>query len=302
MVDTDNDRRIKLLKGQSVDSNKRYWHTLIGYNYRVKNLRRVNERMKTMQAIYRYREMIFSLVRRELRGRYKASFLGFLWTFVNPFLQLLVYTLVFSVIMRSGIEKYYLFLFVALIPWIFFSSSVSVGATCIVNQSSMVTKIYFPREVLPISFVTSQFVSMLLSFVVVLLVVLLSGLGLVWTLLPMLIPIMLLEYCLALGITLIVSALTVYFRDLEYITGIVVMAWQFMTPVMYSVDMVPENLRGIFMLNPMTSIIRAYRDILYYQQMPEMNTLLLSVGMAIGFLLLGILVFGKLEKRFAEEL
>ena len=258
--------------------------------------------MRTLLEIYKYREMILSLVRRDLRGRYKASFLGFLWTFINPFLQLVVYTMVFSVIMRSGIEKYYLFLFVALIPWIFFSASVSAGAVSIVNQSSMVTKIYFPREILPISFVTSQFVNMLLSFIVVLLVVLFSGLGLAWSLLPLLIPIMLLEYCLALGIALIVSALTVYFRDLEYITGILVMAWQFLTPVMYSVDMVPERLRGVFMLNPMTSVIMAYRDILYYQKMPEMNTLLLSAGMAIGFLLLGAFVFGKLKKRFAEEL
>ena len=123
--------------------------------------------MKLWKELYAYREMIFSLVRRDLKGRYKGSILGFLWTFLNPLLQLLVYTFVFSTVMRNGINDYYLFLFVALVPWIFFSTSVSGGAKCIWAQKDMVKKIYFPREVLPISYVTSQFVNMLLSFLVI---------------------------------------------------------------------------------------------------------------------------------------
>ena len=122
--------------------------------------------MNTLKELYAYREMIFSLIRRDLKGRYKGSALGFLWTFINPLMQLGVYTLVFSVIMRNGIKDYYLFLFVALIPWIFFSTSLSGGSSCIWAQQDMVKKIYFPREVLPIAFVTSQFVNMLLSFLV----------------------------------------------------------------------------------------------------------------------------------------
>ena len=102
--------------------------------------------MKTLKEIYEYRTMISSLIQRDLRGRYKGSVLGFAWTFLNPLLQLAVYTVVFSTIMRAGIEDYYLFLFVALIPWMFFSSSVSGGASCIMSQKEMVKKIYFPRR------------------------------------------------------------------------------------------------------------------------------------------------------------
>ena len=184
--------------------------------------------MNTLKELYAYREMIFSLVRRDLKGRYKGSALGFLWTFVNPLLQLGVYTLVFSVIMRNGIEDYYLFLFVALIPWIFFSTSVAGGASCIWAQQDMVKKIYFPREILPISFVTSQFVNMLLSLLVVLAVLIVSGKGLSFIAMLYLPIIMLVEYILALSMTMMFSALTVYLRDMDYLLGIITMAWQFL--------------------------------------------------------------------------
>ena len=124
--------------------------------------------------IYKYRQMIFSLVHKELRGRYKGSVLGFFWTFLNPLLQLIVYTFVFSVLMHQQIEKYYLFLFVALVPWIFFSSCVSAGANCVFIYGNLVKKIYFPREIIPISFVTSQFVKMLYTFIVVFAVIILT--------------------------------------------------------------------------------------------------------------------------------
>lgn len=124
--------------------------------------------LKTMlKELYNYREMINSLVRRDLKGRYKNSVLGFLWTFLNPLLQLVVYTFVFSVIMPMEIEKYYLHLFVALVPWIFFSTCLTGGSRCIIDQQDMVKKIYFPREVLPVAYVTSQFVNMLLTFLVI---------------------------------------------------------------------------------------------------------------------------------------
>ena len=257
--------------------------------------------IKQLREIYRYREMIWMLVRRDLRGRYKGSFLGFLWTFLNPLLQLGVYTIVFSIIMRAGIEKYYLFLFVALIPWMFFATSVQGGAMCILAQKDMVAKIHFPRQVLPIAHVTTCFVNMLLCFIVVL-TVCAFGLGLNVIMLPFLIPVMITEYLLALGLCFIVSGITVYLRDMEHIIGIVVMLWQFLTPVMYSVDQVPENLRGIFMLNPMTPIIVCYRDILYYKQAPQMQNLLLSLGLGMLFLIIGWYLFDSLQKHFAEEL
>ena len=258
--------------------------------------------MKRIKEIYAYRQMIFSLVKRDLKGRYKGSVLGFLWTFLNPLLQLAVYTMVFSVIMRAGIKDYYLFLFVALIPWIFFSSSLTGGASCIMAQQDMVKKIYFPREVLPIAHVTSQFINMLLSFIVVFAVLIFAR----YTMNPLAILclpiIMIVEYILALGLTMIMSAVTVYLRDMEYILGIITMAWQFLTPVMYSIEQAPEEVQMIFKINPMTSVIVAYRDILYYGRVPELGTLLSAAVVGLVMLLVGWFVFDHLQKRFVEEL
>lgn len=264
--------------------------------------------MNSLKEIYEYREMINSLVRKELRGRYKGSVLGFLWTFINPLLQLLVYTLVFSVIMRSGIDQYYIFLFVALVPWMFFSSSLTGGASCVITSQDMVKKIYFPREVLPIAYVNGSFVNMLLTFVVVFAVLIVSGFGINPVTLLYMPIIMIVEYFLALGIALLTSALTVYFRDLQYILGIVAMAWQFLTPVMYSQQMVEEQLGGhpvlmqIWNLNPTTPLINAYRDILYYKQAPQLSTLLSATVLGVVVCVVGYIVFRILQKGFAEEL
>ena len=258
--------------------------------------------MKTLQEIYKYREMIFSLVRKDLRGRYKGSILGFLWTFINPLFQLIIYTLVFSFLLKSDIDKYYLFLFVALIPWIFFSAALTGGSTAILSQKDMVKKIYFPREVLPIAYVTSCFVNMLYCFVIVFAVVLVSGVKLSLVSLLYLPVVMLIEYILALGISFISSAVTVYFRDLEHILGIVSMAWMYLTPIMYSIEIVPEQYQRIFSFNPMTPIIRAYRDILYYGQVPHIRTFISAIILGVIILVFGFWFFGRLKRGFAEEL
>ena len=255
--------------------------------------------MQHIKELYEYREMIISLVRKDLRGRYKGSVLGFLWTFINPLLQLIVYTIVFSIIMNANYEQYYLFLFVALVPWMFFSSSVTDGAASILKEKDMVKKIYFPREVLPISTVTSAFVNMILTFLVVFAVVIVAGRSIN----PF---VMIVEYILCLGIALIVSSITVYLRDLQYILGIFVMALQYMTPVMYGVDMVERSGAGkwlilIFNLNPMTPIIKIYRQIIYYGEVPELSSLLIAVVVGVVFIVVGEILFKKLQKGFAEE-
>lgn len=258
--------------------------------------------MKLLQELWNYREMINNLVKRDLKSRYKGSALGFLWMFLNPLLQLFVYNIAFSIIMKTDIEKFYLFLFVALVPWIFFSTCLSSGTTVIYAQQDMVKKIYFPREVLPIAFTTSQLINMLLSFIVIFIVVFCSGVkieAMAFLYLPVII---LIEYILALGITLLVSALNVYFRDLEHIMSIISMAWMYLTPVLYSVDMVPEKLRSLFYLNPMTTITIAYRDILYYGRTPKMDTLINAAILGIVILFIGEFIFSKLQRYFAEEL
>ncbi len=258
--------------------------------------------MQKIKELYQYREMIFSLVRRDLRGRYKASLLGFLWTFINPLCQILVYSFVFSMIMRTGIEQFYVYLISGMIPWIFFSSAVSGGTMCIKNQSEMVKKIYFPREVLPISFVTSAFINMLFCFIMIFLVVGVSGRGFSPVALLFLPLVMIVEYVMALGFTMIVSGLTVYFRDMEHIVSVIMMAWIYLTPIMYTVEMVPERLRGVYLINPMTPVVQAYQQILYYKQIPEMGTLGLAALFALVILVIGVIAFKKLERNFAEEM
>lgn len=258
--------------------------------------------MKHLKELYGYREMIVSLVRKDLRGRYKGSVLGFLWTFINPLLQLLVFTMVFSVIMRAGYEQYYLFLFVALVPWMFFSSSVTDGSFSVLRDKEMIKKIYFPREVMPIATVTSGFINMLLTFVVIFIVLLISGRGVNVLALLCLPVVMIVEYILCLGIALIVSALTVYLRDLQYILGIVTMAMQYLTPVMYGADMVPEWALPIFNLNPMTPVITIYRDILYYKTVPQLSVLGYALLLGLIFVVVGYVLFNKLQKGFVENL
>ena len=259
--------------------------------------------MGIFKELYQYREMIRSMINRELKGRYKGSVLGVLWSFLNPLLQLLVYTVVFSFIMRNGIEDYYLFLIVALIPWIFLSSSVIMGAPCIRAQKEMVNKIYFPREILPIASVTSQLINMFYAFLVIFAILLISGKGININALLYLPLIILIEYFFILGLIFLISALTVYFRDLEYISNILVMAWQFLSPVMYGIDAVPGGIfRKIFELNPMTPIIINYREILYYKTVPNGRYLVMGMIYATAFLVIGFCLFRKMQKRFSEVL
>ena len=257
--------------------------------------------MNSFKELWDYREMLSSLVKKDLKTRYKGSILGFLWTFINPLLQLLVYSLLFSVIMRNGIENYAMFLFVALVPWLFFSTSLMAGAASIRGAQGLIEKIYFPRIIIPISVVCSNFMNMLFSFIIVFLALIFTGVGLT-SALVMLPLIMVIEFFFALGFTLIVSAVNVYFRDLEYILGILTQVWMYLTPILYSVDQVPQKLQGVLAFNPMSSVIIAYRDILFYQKFPDMSTLITTVLCAVVALIVGMLVFNKLQRNFAEEL
>ena len=258
--------------------------------------------MQKIRELYHYREMIVSLVRKDLKGRYQGSILGFLWTFINPLLQLLVYTAVFSVILKNGIPHYYMHLFVTLVPWIFFASSLTTGSRLVLDQKNMIKKIYFPREVLPLAYTVSSFCNMLFSFVIVFIVIAVMRLGVNWAALPWLIPVMLIQFVLVLGVNLITSAVTVYVRDLEHIMGVLNMAWMYLSPVVYGISYVPESWRRIYMLNPMTPLLLSYRDILYYKTAPDGMHLLLSLGMSLLVLCIGMLLFGKLQRRFAEVL
>lgn len=257
--------------------------------------------MKAIIEIFNYREMLYNLVKKDLRTRYKGSVLGFLWTFINPLLQLVVYSAVFSVIMRVNVENYSIYLFVALIPWLFFASSIQVSCSSIIANKDLIKKVYFPRIIIPLSVASSAFMNMVFSMVVVFIALEFSGIGFSWNLvfLPV---IMILEWFMVIGLCMTFSALNVYFRDLEHILSIIIMAWFYLTPIVYTMDMIPQKLLFLFKLNPMTSIIESYRDVLYYQRVPNFSSMGINIAYGVVFLLVGFILFQYLQKNFAEEL
>lgn len=257
--------------------------------------------MNIFKEIYNYRELLKSNTKKEVRGRYKHSFLGVLWSFLNPLLQLLVYSVVFGALLASGDDTYYIYICVGLIPWTFFTTTIIQGTLCIVTNGNIVQKVYFPREILPISTVISGAINFLISTIIILAFVLFSGLGI--TKLILLYPIVLLIQCvLLLGINFIASAVTVYVRDLEHIVSVFLMAAFYATPIVYKLEQLPAHLRIIMQLNPMTYIINAYRDIFYYQQMPNMQHLGILFAISLVLLIVGYFAFKKMQKGFAEEL
>lgn len=255
-----------------------------------------------MKEIFRYRSMIANLIKRDLRGRYKASVLGFLWTFLNPLFQILIYSFVFSIILNSNIEKYYLHLCVVLIPWVFFSTALTSGANVIVGNSTLIKKIYFPRVVLPLAYVTSSFINMLFSFIIIFLIIFFSRVPISLVAVIWLPFIMFIEYIFVLGVTLLSSSITVYFRDMQQILNLLNMAWMYLTPVVYSESIIPNRFRWIIYINPMTPISIAYRNILYYAKIPNIPLLLLAALESGVVLLFSLTIFQRLERKFAEEL
>lgn len=189
-----------------------------------------------VKNIWNFRDMFFELTHRELRGKYKGSVLGFLWTYVNPLMQILVYAFVFSQIFRSGIEKFHLYLIVSMFPFNFFTGGVIQGLGSIRYQGDLVKKVYFSRQILPIVSLTVNFVNMLISFLIIYSVLLVSGWGIDFKIQVWLLPVMVIEYFFALGLALLLSAVEVYFRDIEHIVSVIMMIWMYFTPMFYSIE------------------------------------------------------------------
>ena len=257
--------------------------------------------MNIFKKLYDYREILKTSIKKDIGGKYKNSFLGVLWSFVNPLLQIIVYAIIFPLIMKSNIENYVVFMVCGLIPWNYFSTVINRSSFTMIENGNILKKVYFPREILPISVVTSETVTFLISSILILLFAFGYGLGL--TINVLFYPLVLLvQYVLLLGISLIVSSVTVYFRDLQHFIGVLLQLFFYATPIVYAVDVIPENFRWILNFNPMTYIIEGYRDIFWGQTMPEIGTLFIVLGIGIVLCIIGYLIFNKLQKRFAEEL
>ena len=257
--------------------------------------------MNIFKRLYDYREMLKTSIKKDIGGKYKNSFLGVLWSFVNPLLQIIVYAIIFPLIMKSDIEYYVVFMVCGLIPWNYFSTVINRTSFTMIENGNIIKKVYFPREILPISVVTSETVTFLISSILILLFTLGYGLGLTINIVfyPL---ILLVQYVLLIGISLIVSSVTVYFRDLQHFIGVLLQLFFYATPIVYAVDTIPKNFRWILKYNPMTYIIEGYRDIFWGQTAPDISTLLIVLAIGIVLCILGYLIFNKLQKKFAEEL
>lgn len=254
-----------------------------------------------LREVVTYREMLFSSVRKDLRSRYRGSVLGFLWTFINPLMQLVIYSLVFPYLLRMKEDNYPMFVFVGLLPWIYFVSSLQISTTCIIGSANLVKKIYFPRMILPIAVSATGLVNYVFGLAVTLPALLITGVRL--TPCALFLPVvMLVEFLFTTGMCLLLSALYVYFRDLEHIVAIVTQAWFYLTPIVFGLNIFPDWVQRLLQLNPMTQLVEAYRNVLMYGRLPDwLGFTCMSVLSVLTFWL-GALVFSHLQKNFAEEL
>ena len=257
--------------------------------------------MNVFKEIYNYRELLKTNIKKEIRGKYKGSWLGVLWTFLNPLLMLAVYAFVFPYILRVNVDNYTIFMIVALIPWNFFTTAIQSGTGSVVANGNILKKVYFPREIIPISITTSQLVNFLITCIIMAVFIIFSGVG--FSVHALLFPLLvLIQYILILGLTFILSALTVFVRDIDHFVSVILMLGFYATPIVYQGEMLPKKFQIFLKLNPMAQLVEAYRSILYYHRMPDMTMLIIWGLGSVAILVIGYLIFKKLEKSFVEEL
>ena len=278
--------------------------------------------MSYLRDIWESRELLQNLTNREVRGKYRRTALGQLWSLANPIAAILIYTFIFSFIFRlpaqvgdpSGIDNYALWLVCGLLPWLFFNRVLIVGTESLVANAGLIQKVYFPRIVLPLSLANATFFTWLLEMGV--LVVALSLLGsfvLPW--LPLVALFMFVFAIFAVGLSMIFSIINVYFRDLSYLLTIVLQFWFYLTPVLYPVELVatqsdtlggllgtPITLLDIYSLNPVEGFVEIFRNLLYDNRVPDLGTVLVALAWTVSAFGVGAWMYSRKEKMLAELL
>ena len=207
-----------------------------------------------IKNLYNYRELLKSNIKKEIRGKYKGSFLGVLWSFLNPLLQVAVYAIVFPYIMRVKTENYLQYLIVGIIPWTFFTTVINQGMITVRMNAGIIKKVYFPREILPISVALSGLVNFFISCIIILLFCIFGGIGVSWHLI--LLPLFaLIQFMFTLGIVFALSAINIYIKDTEYLVTFVMSMLFYVTPIIYNASLFPENMRCILLANPVSGLI-----------------------------------------------
>lgn len=263
-------------------------------------------------------ELLVYLTLRELRGKFKRSTLGWLWSIINPAANIAVYAVVFGVFLEieppvgdpSGLHVYALFLMCGLLPWSFVANSLLSSAGAIVANDGLIKKVYFPRWVLPASTVTAWFASFGIEMLVLAAILLIAG-NMVLPWVPLVLVLMLLQAAFVLGLGMVLASTNAYFRDIQHFLGILLNIWFYMTPILYQPELIPEDvevlgfevpLRHLMELNPMASFVGAYRDLLYNLRFPDAGVWLYLLVWSAASLVIGALVFARLEPNLAEEL
>jgi lipopolysaccharide transport system permease protein len=268
-----------------------------------------------VRELYRYRNLLLKLASRNLRVRYKNSVLGVLWSWLNPLFMMVVYTVVFIYMRQSdsGVvpsKEFPVFILCALLPWNFFSGAILASINCIGDNAPLVKKVYFPREILPLSIILANLANFGISLVILVPMMIVFRIELtLWVL--MLPAIVVIQVCLITGIALVLSTLNVFYRDTRAIMDVVMMAWFFVTPVIYPIDILPHSreILGVTLdihrwtriLNPMASLVAAYRDVLYWGRLVGPDFLARTAATSFVVLLIGYIIFVKFSPRFGEE-
>ncbi|HTL43709.1 MAG TPA: ABC transporter permease [Vicinamibacterales bacterium] len=261
--------------------------------------------LRNLSQLPRYRALIQSLVARELKARYRGSVLGFFWSFINPLLLLLIYTFVFKYVMPAqpeGTDPYPLFMFCGLLPWTWFSASLIESSGVLISGGNLIKKVLFPAEILPIVTVTANMVHFFLALPILVFF-------LIWFRAPLTVfelawfpVVVLVQYVFTLGCALILSALTVHFRDIRDILANLLTLWFFATPIIYSYKAAPDLARRFMNLNPFAHLAISYQEILFFPGPFGHWKWLVALGVAsAAFFLFGYFVFDRLRDSFAEE-
>ncbi len=252
------------------------------------------------RELVEHRELLYFLVLRDVKVRYKQTVLGVVWTVLPPVLSMVIFTFIIGKMgnMSSDGVPYPVFVFSGLVPWTFFSNSVGQGSQSLVNQQALLTKIYLPRMFIPAGTIGGALVDMMISMVVLAVVMAIYGQPAGWGVvaLPCLV---LLAVMSAVGVTLALAALTVSYRDFRYVIPVMMQAWLFLSPVVYPVSNVPERFRWILALNPMTGVIDGFRSALFAKPW-DWSTLTISSAVGLGVMVFGLFYFRRTERRFAD--
>lgn len=251
----------------------------------------------TYQHLLNYIPLIKELVARDLKVKYRRSVLGYFWSLLNPLLMMCIMSYIFSSIFKSDMPNFPLYLICGQTLWTFFSESTSMAMNSVVSNGSLIKKVYIPKFIFPISRVMSSFVTMAFSLVAILIVMLFTRATIYPTILLFWVPLFFL-FLFCCGVGLILAALATYFRDVTHLWGVATMAWMYATPIFYDPVILPENVQQTLAFNPMYHFLTIFRQLIVYGQLPDAEAWLICIAAAIGTLIVGLLVFRKLQRNF----